>query len=283
MARETSSGQLAAIVKSKRNDIWKQWLTSVKDRSRSNGSTAEIQAELAPIFDAVMDGIGADVSDAGDSTHDELRALLFEYSRTRARQGYSPSQTAVAIFSLRDAIWESIDDASVRAEFPRVSRFIDDLGLLTFEAYAKTRESVIGAQAEQLMELSTPVVRLWDGILAVPLVGTLDSARTQVVMESLLQELVATGSAHAIIDITGVPAVDTEVAQHLLKTVSAARLMGAECVISGIRPQIAQTIVGLGIEFGDIATKATLESALRLTLARAGFEVRRVAQVTPRT
>ncbi|HEY9179509.1 MAG TPA: STAS domain-containing protein, partial [Candidatus Baltobacteraceae bacterium] len=148
-------------------------------------------------------------------------------------------------------------------------------GLVTFDTYVRTRETIITSQTEQLLELSTPVVKLWDGILAVPLVGTLDSARTQVVMEALLQMLVSTESQHAIIDITGVPAVDTQVAQHLLKTVMAARLMGAECVISGIRPQIAQTIVALGVEFGDIVTKASLADALQMTLQRSGFEVRK--------
>ena len=150
---------------------------------------------------------------------------------------------------------------------------IDQLGLFTFETFASARESVIMSQTAQLLELSTPVVKLWDGVLAVPLVGTLDSARTQVVMETLLQTLVDTGSAHAIIDITGVAAVDTQVAQHLLKTVVAARLMGAECIISGIRPQIAQTVVALGIEFGDIPTKATLADALRHVLRQAGFDI----------
>ena len=151
---------------------------------------------------------------------------------------------------------------------------IDELGMFTFETYAAAREQIIADQAESMLELSTPVVKLWDGIIAVPLVGTLDSARTQVVMEKLLEALVDTGSEHAVIDITGVPAVDTEVAQHLLKTVVAARLMGAECIISGIRPQIAQTIVALGIEFGDIVTKATLADALGHALRRPGGEAR---------
>ena len=150
---------------------------------------------------------------------------------------------------------------------------VDDLGLFTFETYAKAREELITEQTEQLLELSTPVVKLWDGVVAVPLVGTLDSARAQVVMERLLQTLVDTGSPYAIIDITGVPAVDTQVAQHILKTVVAARLMGAECIISGIRPQIAQTIVALGIEFGDIVTKATLADALRHALRAAASTV----------
>ncbi len=153
------------------------------------------------------------------------------------------------------------------------STLLDSLGLFTFESYTRTREEIIKEQSEQLLELTTPVVKLWEGVLAVPLVGTLDSARTQVVMEKLLETLVETGSEHAIIDITGVPAVDTQVAQHLLKTVVAARLMGADCIISGIRPQIAQTIVELGIEFGDITTKASLADALRHALRREGTDI----------
>lgn len=168
-------------------------------------------------------------------------------------------------------------DAALLPVLLALNDLADDLGLFTFETYTTAREEVIVEQAEQLLDLSTPVVKLWDGVLAVPLVGTLDSARTQVVMEKLLQMLVETGSEHAIIDITGVPAVDTQVAQHLLKTVVAARLMGAECVISGIRPQIAQTIVALGIEFGNIPTKATLADALVLTLRRSGVELSRRA------
>src|SRR6202012_1417176 len=158
-------------------------------------------------------------------------------------------------------------------EFLAFSRMVDDLGVRTFEAYSAAREQIISDQITTMMELSTPVVRLWDGIIAVPLVGTLDSARTQLVMEKLLDTLVATGASHAVIDITGGPTVDTEVAQHLLKTVSAARLLGAECTISGIRPQVAQTIVSLGIEFGDIATKASLADALALALRQAGLKV----------
>jgi len=150
---------------------------------------------------------------------------------------------------------------------------VDDLGLHTFETYAAARERIITDQAEALLELSTPVIRLWDGIIAVPLIGTLDSARTQLVMEKMLETLVATGAEHAVLDITGVPTVDTEVAQHLLKTVMAVKLLGAECTISGIRPQIAQTIVSLGIEFGDVATKATLADALAYTLSRSGLKV----------
>ena len=200
-----------------------------------------------------------------------LRATLAELSRGRARQGFTATETAVSVFALKDALLDVVGRARRRPAGAarlrrRLDAMVDELGLFTFESYARTREELIADQAEQLLELSTPVVKLWEGVVAVPLVGTLDSARAQVVMERLLQTLVDTGSPYAIIDITGVPAVDTQVAQHILKTVVAARLMGAECIISGIRPQIAQTIVALGIEFGDIATKATLADALRHAL-----------------
>ncbi|WP_182888040.1 STAS domain-containing protein [Microbispora sp. H10885] len=216
----------------------------------------------------------------GDGDLADVRGLLGELSRSRARQGYTPSDTARVVFSLKEAVYEQVEaDGQTEAlrGFAWLSRLIDDLGLFTFETYSAAREKIIIDQAEQLLELSTPVVKLWEGIVAVPLVGTLDSARTQVVMEKLLQTLVDTGSEHAVIDITGVPAVDTEVAQHLLKTVVAARLMGAECVISGIRPQIAHTIVTLGIEFGDIVTKASLADALAYTLTRSGVQVKGAA------
>lgn len=215
--------------------------------------------------------------EAGKDDFADLRGLLAELSRSRARAGYAPADTARAVFGLKEALYEIVEADTDSGESTRgfiwFSRLIDDLGLFTFETFVAAREKIILEQAEQLLELSTPVVKMWDGIVAVPLIGTLDSARTQVVMEKLLQTLVDTGSEHAIIDITGVPAVDTQVAQHLLKTVVAARLMGAECVVSGIRPQIAHTIVTLGVEFGDIVTKASLADALVHTFKRAGIEV----------
>ena len=178
------------------------------------------------------------------------------------------------MFALADAVYELVAGAAdLVPEYLVFSRMMDDLGLHTFETYAAARDQIIVEQAENMLELSTPVVKLWEGVVAVPLVGTLDSARTQLVIEKLLETLVATGADHAVIDITGVPTVDTEVAQHLLKTVSAARLLGAECTIRGIRPQVAQTIVSLGIEFGDIATKATLADALAHALRQAGLKV----------
>jgi rsbT co-antagonist protein RsbR len=185
------------------------------------------------------------------------------------------------VFAVKEAVLALVqrrDDPVLYRSFPAFSQLVDDLGLFTFETFVQARESVIVDQTNQLMELSTPVVKLWEGIVAVPLVGTLDSARTQVVMETLLETLVDTGSRFAVIDITGVSAVDTEVAQHLLKTVMAARLMGTQCVISGIRPQIAQTIVTLGIEFGDIVTKADLADALAYALRRSGVRAVRDAE-----
>lgn len=269
---------MAGLMQTNRQRIISDWISTVSATSKGRMSANETKEELTPIFDALVRGMHDGALDATHPAYDELRAMLTEYSRTRARSGFTPSETAIAVFALRDAVLTAVKDSNAvdYAEFAPFSRLIDDFGLVTFESYAQMRETIITSQAEQLLELSTPVVKLWEGVVAVPLVGTLDSARTQVVMEELLQALVSSGSAHAIIDITGVAAVDTQVAQHLLKTVMAARLMGAECMISGIRPQIAQTIVALGIEFGDIVTKATLADALRVTLQRAGFDVRKV-------
>ncbi|GAA3034633.1 STAS domain-containing protein [Streptosporangium longisporum] len=247
--------------------VFKRWLEIAGSSMGSQADRGELTDQLRELYEAVRRSF----ADSGDLS--DLRGLLAELSRTRARQGFTPTETAVMVFGLKEALYETVEEdgspESMRG-FIWFSRVIDDLGLFTMESYASAREKIIIDQAEQLLELSTPVVKLWEGIVAVPLVGTLDSARTQVVMEKLLQTLVDTGSEHAVIDITGVPAVDTEVAQHLLKTVVAARLMGAECVISGIRPQIAHTIVTLGIEFGDIVTKATLADALAHTLRASG-------------
>jgi rsbT co-antagonist protein RsbR len=275
MATSDSGASIIGVLDSSRDSITKSWLQNVAAVSRGRMTAAESASELEPVLDALLKAARSNPLVVSNPAYDELRSILAEYSRTRARHGFTPTETAVAIFALRDAVLAA-PGALQSADLPAFSMFIDGLGLVTFEAFVQARESVIVNQSEQLLELSTPVVKLWDGIVALPLVGTLDSARTQVVMESLLQTLLSTGSAHAIIDITGVPAVDTEVAQHLLKTVFAARLMGADCVISGIRPQIAQTIVALGVEFGDIVTKASLADALKVTLQRAGLEVRKI-------
>ncbi|HEX6083828.1 MAG TPA: STAS domain-containing protein [Thermoanaerobaculia bacterium] len=220
------------------------------------------------------------------SNYARTREILSDISRSRARQGFTPTETAMFVFSLRQPAFNvmrrelSGDDlAQALWSFTLV---VDALGLYTTENYQKGREEIINRQQQELMELSTPVVQLWRGVLALPLIGTLDSARTQVVMESLLQAIVDTGSSIAIIDITGVPVVDTLVAQHLLKTVAAARLMGADCIISGIRPQIAQTIVHLGVEINDVPTKATLADAFAVALQRVGLTVTKKQNVAAR-
>ena len=272
-----SKNPIARVLAEQREAIARAWTQTVTQTSRGRISAVETERQLVPMLNALIDGLGQGGLEVDDPAFDELRAMLAEFSRNRARQGFTPSETVIAVFALRDAILSPLSDQNASGgDLRAFSKFMDGLGLLTFETFAATREAVIAQQSDELLELSTPVVKLWEGILAVPLVGTLDSVRTQAVMETLLETLVSTGSEHAIIDITGVPAVDTQVAQHLLKTIVAARLMGADCVISGIRPQIAQTIVGLGIEFGDIVTKATLADALRLTLQRAGLEVRKI-------
>ena len=204
----------------------------------------------------------------------EVRGVLTDVTRSRARLGFSPSETATFVFSLKQPLFARMrveagrDSEALADSIWTATQLIDQLGLHATEVHQKSREEIISSQAQELLELSTPVVQLWDGVLALPLIGTLDSARTQVVMESLLGKIVETGSGIAIIDITGVPTVDTLVAQHLLKTMAAARLMGAECIVSGIRPQIAQTIVHLGVELGDVVTKASLAGAFAVALER---------------
>jgi rsbT co-antagonist protein RsbR len=212
-----------------------------------------------------------------------VREFLGRISASRAEQGFSPSETAVFVFSLKQPVFEQLrrDGGSTEGLFDEVWRtnlLMDRLGLYTTELYQKGRERLILRQQEEMLELSTPVVKLWDGVLGLPMIGTLDSARTQVVMESLLQRIVETGASVAIIDITGVPTVDTLVAQHLLKTITAARLMGADCIISGIRPQIASTIVHLGVDLSDVITKATLADAFALALERIGLAVGRAVK-----
>lgn len=266
------AARLAEILESRRADISAAWLDAVITELRGRTTRSEAEREQGEILDALVGGLRQGGLRLTEPAFDGLRGLLADLSATRARLGFTPRETAVGVFALKEGLYTLAADeqGTGLADLMALVRLVDDLGLFTFESFAAAREAIIAEQAEQLLELSTPVVKLWEGVVAVPLVGTLDSARTQVVMEKLLQTLVDTGSEHAIIDITGVPAVDTQVAQHLLKTVVAARLMGAECTISGIRPQIAQTIVALGIEFGDISTKATLADALVAALRANG-------------
>jgi len=258
MENDTSQGRMAAYMRDHQDKVVGRWCELVAAGVRGRSSAVEIRAELEDLYTLLLRVMaGADEHAAG-----ELRAGLAELSRSRARNGFTPSETALAVFSLKDAVYELIaDGADLVPEYLSFSRMVDDLGLHTFETYAAAREQILADQAATMLELSTPVVRLWDGIIAVPLVGTLDSARTQLVTEKLLETLVATGADHAVLDITGVPTVDT------------ARLLGAECIVCGIRPQVAQTIVSLGIEFGDITTKATLADALRHALTRSGLKV----------
>ena len=264
---DSSQGRMAVYMRDHQDKVVGRWSELVAAGLRGRSSATEVRRELDELYVLVIRAM----SGADDQALGELRAALAELSRSRARNGFTPTETALGVFALKDAVYELVADAAdLVPEYLVFSRMMDDLGLLTFETYATAREQIIADQAEAMLELSTPVIRLWDGVIAVPLVGTLDSARTQLVMEKLLETLVATGADHAVLDITGVPTVDTEVAQHLLKTVSAARLLGAECIVSGIRPQVAQTIVSLGIEFGDIATKATLADALAHALDRRG-------------
>lgn len=235
---------------------------------------------LSAFLDGLQQGSASQLEDAAWRPVLEVLEVLEHVSRTRALQGFTPSETAMFVFSLKQPIFERVRSAgrqNIDNEFWTVATALDQLGLLTTEAYQKSRNEMIARQQQEMLELSTPVVTLWQGVLALPLIGTLDSARTQVVMESLLQRIVDTGSRIAILDITGVPTVDTLVAQHLLKTVAAARLMGADCIISGIRPQIAQTIVHLGVDLNSVTTKATLADAFAIALKRLGLGVARTA------
>ena len=241
-------------------------------------SAVELQAQASDFLRLVTEAVGSSVDVTGPAWAD-VRTFLDALSRSRAIQGFSSQETATFVFSLKKPLFARIrellakDPAALADETWAVSDVLDKLGLQTVKAFQKSREEVIIRQQEEMLELSTPVVKLWDGVIALPMIGTLDSARTQIVMESLLQRIVETGAEIAIIDITGVPTVDTLVAQHLLKTVTAIRLMGADCIISGIRPQIAQTIVHLGIDLEGVTTKATLADALAIALKRAGLSV----------
>ncbi|MEK0265587.1 STAS domain-containing protein [Stenotrophomonas rhizophila] len=248
-------------------------------------SARELDTQVREFWRLFLEALSAaDVSSVARAEWKDIRRFLEELSRERVLKGFNSSETASFIFSLKRPLFEVIqqtyanDPAQLGDQLWAISELIDQLGLHTVSVFQKTREDVIQRQQEEMLELSTPVVKLWDGVLALPMIGTLDSQRTQVVMESLLQRIVDTGSEIAIIDITGVPTVDTLVAQHLLKTVTAIRLMGADAIISGVRPQIAQTIVHLGLDLQGIVTKANLADALALALKRTGQTVTRTAR-----
>jgi rsbT co-antagonist protein RsbR len=277
------TSKLQEILRTHESEVLSEWIGQQLSGASSRGKSVhegelrqQSTAFLAAFREAVESGGSSDASSpAWETTRDQLSNI----SKTRARQGFTPTETATFIFSLKRVLFDRLraayanDGAALTEEIWKVTEILDQLGLVTFDAYSKGRDEVISRQQQEMLELSTPVIQLWDGILALPLIGTLDSGRTQVVMESLLQQIVQTGSTIAIIDITGVPTVDTLVAQYLLKTIAAARLMGADCIVSGVRPQIAQTIVHLGVELGDVTTKATLAEAFRIALRRLGRTV----------
>ena len=251
-------------------------------------SRAELSDQSRRFLSLFRQSISSGSTDIHSPAWANTRQLLEELSVSRAHQGFSPSETATFVFSLKETLFEGLQDQlpkdpkAASVVIFDTNHLLDKLGLFTTEVYQRGREQVIIRQQQELMELSTPVVTLWDGVLALPVIGTLDSSRTQVVMENLLQRIVETGAAIAIIDITGVPTVDTLTAQHLLKTVAAARLMGADCIISGIRPQIAQTIVHLGVDLGSVVTKATLADAFTIALRRLGLGVTKVGAAKKR-
>jgi rsbT co-antagonist protein RsbR len=267
-----------------RAEILEDWTNDLagnlkNDRRISDSELSGQLQEFLTLFEAAIAG-GNDIENAPWTP---MRGFLDSISRSRALQGFTSDETASFIFSFKKPLFERLrkelvkDPQALADQTWSASDLLDKLGLYTTKSFQKSREDIISRQQEELLELSTPVVKLWDGVLALPMIGTLDSARTQVVMETLLQRIVETGSEIAIIDITGVPTVDTLTAQHLLKTVAAIRMMGADCIISGIRPQIAQTIVHLGIDLQGVTTKATLADALALSLKRLGLVVSRNA------
>jgi rsbT co-antagonist protein RsbR len=270
-----------AIIKKYNVDLQSEWMKDLA--GRLNGDRRISESELSTQTREFLGLLQTACAEGIESLESEVWAPILEFleevSRSRAVQGFTSDQTASFVFSFKKPLFERLrkeigKDAQLLAdEVWSTTELIDKLGMHTIKTFQKAREEVIARQQQEMLELSTPVVKLWEGILALPLIGTLDSARTQVVMETLLQRIVETGSGTAIIDITGVPTVDTQTAQHLLKTVAAIRMMGADCIISGIRPQIAQTIVHLGVDLQDVATKATLADALGLALKQSGMSI----------
>jgi rsbT co-antagonist protein RsbR len=278
--------RIASVLKKYEEELLSEWLKQLESGSsardtRISQKELRVQAEefLSLLQQATQTG---DTSDTTGAQWKEVGHFLEELSRKRVLQGFDSDQTATFVFSLKKPIFTRLrgelskEPEALAEETWLANELLDKMGLLTVRAFQKAREEVINRQQQEMLELSTPVVKLWDGVLAIPMIGTLDSARTQLVMESLLQKIVEDGAQIAIIDITGVPTVDTLVAQHLLKTVTAIRLMGADCIISGVRPQIAQTIVHLGVDLRGVTTKANLADALSLALKRTGFTVSKV-------
>jgi rsbT co-antagonist protein RsbR len=279
MTMQDFAARISQLIHEHQADIGAEWIAQLESQQTRGGvvTKEQIRGQCQQFLSAFATATRAGVLDNIEHrSWDEARDVLADISSTRAKNGASPSETATFVFSLKQALFARLRDGfagdaeGLANASWTISTLLDKLGLYTIEVFQKARDQIIVRQQQELLELSTPVVKLWQGILALPLIGTLDSARTQVVMESILQKIVDTGAAIAIIDITGVPMVDTLVAQHLMKTIAAARLMGADCIISGIRPQIAQTIVHLGVNLEDVITKATLADAFLVALERTG-------------
>ncbi|QNA89726.1 STAS domain-containing protein [Massilia sp. Dwa41.01b] len=282
MTTKDNAARISQLISEHEAEIGSQWIAQLEALTMRGSASAKEQLRthcqqfLSVFAQATRAG---ELENIEHRSWDEARDLLAEISSNRAKTGSTPSETATFVFSLKQALFSQMaaglgDDAGALAAASwSISMLLDKLGLYTIEVFQKAKDQIIVRQQQELLELSTPVVKLWNGILALPLIGTLDSARTQVVMENILQKIVDTGAVIAIIDITGVPMVDTLVAQHLMKTIAAARLMGADCIISGIRPQIAQTIVHLGVNLEDVVTKATLADAFLVALERTGTSV----------
>jgi len=266
------------ILKEKKDAILELWIS--KQMAEDSYFNAEDQKEDSEDFaNAFLSAINeSNINDKDAKGFEKVHDILMGISVSRAKRGFSPRETGVYMFTFKEALLEVLsqdvtDPAKLYEDSLKISKIIDNMAILTFEGYIKGREDVISRQTDEITEISTPVIRVWDGVVALPIIGTLDSARTQVVMENLLQQIVETGSTIAILDISGVPAVDSLVAQHLIKTVSATRLLGAECIISGIRPEIAQIVVHLGIDLSNIITKSTLASALQTAFNMLQLEV----------
>ncbi|RFZ82705.1 STAS domain-containing protein [Mucilaginibacter terrenus] len=277
---------ISKLLKKKQAVILERWMTNqMADNSMREDlmSNEDLRQESDELISALVKTINDNnINNPDSDDFDQVIEILGGISISRSRQGFSPRETGLFIISLKEALLQVLrEEVKDLAQFVdlslAISRLMDGFSIMTFETFIKGREEVILRQTDEITEISTPVIRVWDGILALPIIGTLDSARTQVVMESLLTEIVESSSSVAILDISGVPTVDSLVAQHLLKTVSATRLMGAECIISGIRPEIAQTIVHLGIDLSDIVTKASLASALQYAFRTMRLEVRKNA------
>lgn len=280
---ETNNKATVDILTNKRDELYENWmkvqLTSETLREDLL-SIEELKYQSKEFINSFVKIVSlGNLTDIESKEYEKLRDILDEISKSRVQQGFTPSETATYIFSLKEPLFKLLEEEFINrpevlsSQTLILNQLLDKLGLYTFESYVKVREGIILRQQQEILELSTPVIHVWDGILSVPIIGTLDSNRSQIIMENLLKEITATGSQIAILDISGVPAMDTLVAHHLMKTVKAARLMGAECIISGIRPAIAQTIVHLGVDLSDVITKATLAGALSNAFKLLGIKI----------